>query len=256
MKKIALALAALLAASTSAVAADIYAGSKMQPAPVEPAAHAAPTINWAGLEVGIQGGYTVTEHHVGVDVAEKIEDQGTQSLNVFDLDSFGGDGFSGRVSLEYKFRLGGDWYAGPRLYYGLSDDTSSVSVGFAPGVRAGIEVKGTDYYGGDLVLGRAVGGDRSTLIFGTVGYRVANYDLSGTGQLKTADISTSKEFQGLTFGGGVRHAFTSHLVGSVEYTHFQAGEESWAKFGEGPFSASINDKLSTDTVEVGLHYHF
>lgn len=249
MRKIILAAAvvAFAAVAGQAGAADIYAGSKMQPTQD----YREPAANWAGLQVGIQGGWTIDQHHL--DVSEAAHD-------LIDLQSLGGDGLSGRLSLEYEFGLGGDWYAGPRLYYGLSDDSFRASVFDR---AAGIEVKGSDHYGGDVLVGRAVGSDRSTLLFGTIGYRWAKYDLSGTGELTTAGISdagidTTKTFQGVTFGGGVRHAFTSHLVGSVEYTRFVAGSEDWisdpAKLDCS--SCSIGDKLTTDTVEVGLHYHF
>lgn len=248
MKKLVASIALLAFASIApANAADLYGGSsKMQPStPVV----VNDMMNWAGLEIGVQGGWRLTNHDV--DVSAHDEDE---SFNLFNLNAIGGDGLYGRLIAGYTFRVGNDWYTGVRGYYGISDTSTTFS---AINGLVKAEIEGGQDYGGDVIIGRAVGSDKSTLIFGSVGYKWAEYDLSASYNGKSipldkVGIDSSLDVQGFTFGGGVKHAFTKNLIGSVEYVHFMGDTEDLSKIK----GLSVKDTLRSDEILVGLHYHF
>lgn len=211
-------------------------------------------MNWAGPSVGIDVGWMDAQHHV--DITESHEGG---SLSLLNLDSLGGDGFAGRVIGEYDFAIGYDWYVGGRAHYGIGGADTTVTL--FETVKG--ELKRQEDYGASAIFGKALGSDSSTLAYVHAGYQWAAYDLSvsdhGTSiPLGAYGVDDSKTFGGFTVGVGVHHAFTPNLIGSLEYSHFEAGSEDWIKSGGQAAKEGLGakDDLRENTVFAGLRYKF
>ncbi|PPQ35065.1 outer membrane immunogenic protein [Rhodoblastus acidophilus] len=209
MRNVLLSTVAVLALTGSAIAADLPS-RKAAPAYIAPV----PAFSWTGFYVGIEGGadFLSTKDAAGV----KVDRTG---------------GLLGGV-VGYNYELGN------RFVLGLEGDAGGVLGGDKNVTVNGITNKVDSTYFAD--------------VRGRVGYalfdRALVYAAGGVafGDVKVAGFTDDRV--GYTVGGGVDYAFTSNLIGRVEYRYTDLGKS------RGPFPQSVTQ--DSNAVVVGLLYKF
>jgi outer membrane immunogenic protein len=213
--------AAVLLGVSAANAADLY-----QPPPASSPVYApTPAFSWAGLHVGLQGGY-----------AWGSSSEPTFGNNTSPAGIFGG------ANIGYDFTLTPNWIVGIEADANIGGIKDSVVPAFGP---SSIEQK-LDYFG--TVRGRLGYAMGSNLFYGTAGWAWGHGVRSGVG---TPVASDSQSLSGWTVGAGIDHAFTPNLIGRVQYLYTDYGTANY-NLGLGSLPVS----LTTSTLSIGLNYKF
>ena len=225
MFRIALGCAALVAASGTAFAADMYRKAPVA-APIEAVAPVS-VYNWTGFYAGANLG------------GEWLRDNGTlggarRKMNAGSV--FGG------VQAGYNYQTGpfvlgveGD------LGYGHPSKTKAFPGGNAMKIEQGVN--------GTLRARAGYAVDRA-LIYGTGGLAVSNFDVKASDGVTTE--SKSKTRAGYVVGGGVEYAVTNNISVKGEYLYENFGKAGATFTNVG---ATKND-LSDHIVRVGVNYKF
>lgn len=212
MKKILLATVAFAALGMGpAVAADLAARTYTKAPPP------APLPTWAGLYIGVMGGYAGQED----------------------------DGIKGGLA---GGTIGYNWQFG-NVVLGLEADAAwadinQTAAGFFPGlgvVSAEDKIESTG-----TVRGRLGYAFNTVLLYGTAGYAWADNKLSASAL--GVSISDSKFLSGWTGGAGVEVLFAPKWSVKAEYLYKSLDGGSY-------FGVPVGD-INLHSVQVGVNYHF
>lgn len=243
------ALAAALAGTQGAVAADL--GGHYRPEPVEEVNYRAPDPywNWSGLYFGGNVGYGFTDVGTSLDrITAPVDTLGSAG-------ALSTDGVFGGVQLGYNWQR-------ERLVFGLETDFQFADMQdsafgqyngnttFNGGATADIDWFGT-------VRGRIGLADGRTLYYVTGGLAYADVDFAQVANDGGTFVGAGgdKTMLGYTVGGGIEHALAPNLSVKLEYQYLDFGKEKFAG------TDGINDyvsKVDVDmhTVRAGLNYKF
>lgn len=221
---------ALLASSTSALAADLVI---VEP-PFEPAEEEE-AYDWTGLYLGLQAGFGF---------ARLQQTSGPAFLLDQDYIDLSGP-FVG-IHGGYNLQIG-------RLVLGVEGDINAASIGgdfiWGPPGPGRLEFPGSarlDWFGS--LRGRLGFGLDRTLLFGTAGVAAAGVGID----LSPIPISDYATYVGWTAGLGLEHAFNEDWLGRLEYRYYDFGTQ--ALFGglmpERDFAATMH------TVSLGITRKF
>jgi outer membrane immunogenic protein len=223
MRKVTLALAALLGTTALAAAADLPSRG-YAPAPV----YAAPIFTWTGFYIGLNAGYG--------------GDKNTYSINGFgNVASITSGGFIGGGQIGYNYQ-----FAGTAFVLGLEADLQATNIEgkitiLGIGLGSKLDYLGTvrgrlGYAFTDRALIYATGG----LAYGRVKTNVANI------------ISFGGSNTGWTAGAGIEYALTQNWSLKTEYLYVDLGSKSSLLFP----GLSVGVKNREHIVRAGLNYRF
>jgi outer membrane immunogenic protein len=234
MKKTLAGIAAIAALiGTPALAADMAVKAAPAPQAVAP--------SWAGFYLGGDIG-GVWGRDV---VSPTIADGGTFPRS----NTLSSSGLFGGGTLGYNFQSG-------NIVYGLEGDLGAMGISQSkadPGGGTEIDSIKSGLYG-DVTgrLGVVVG---PSLLYAKGGY--AFYD--GRANVTTAvagfTVTNTSVFNGWTVGGGWEYMFAPAWSAKIEYLHFDFGTQNADLTGV-PGKVPYSNKLTADTVKVGINYHF
>jgi len=223
MRKVTLALAALLGTTALAAAADLPSRT-YAPAPV----YAAPMFTWTGFYVGVNAGYG--------------GDKNTYSINGFgNIASITSGGFIGGGQIGYNYQ-----FLGTSIVAGLEADIQGTGIegkvtvlGFGLGTK--LDYLGTvrarlGYAFADRALFYVTGG----LAYGKVNTNVLNL------------ISFGGTNTGWTAGAGVEYALTQNWSIKTEYLYVDLGKKTNLIVP----GLSVGVKNTEHIVRAGLNYRF
>jgi outer membrane immunogenic protein len=214
--KILLSTAALVAFSSSAMAADL-----MMPAKAAPFV-AAPSTNWDGAYIGINGGY---------DWGNSTKTGGT-GTNAFGTFALAGGTVGGTIG--YNFHLSDN------VVGGVEGDLDWANV---TGTFNGI-VETINWDGSVRArLGLDVGSGLLPYITGGVAFAGSNRAFGG--------VTESITSVGWTAGVGVEYMISDNLSAKIEYRYSDYGSHTYTTLPTTP----IVD-LTDSTVRIGLNWHF
>ena len=179
----------------AASAADLPA--PMAPSTASPIYSPAPAFNWGGLHIGVQGGY-----------GWGTSDESTFGNNTSPTGGFGG------ANIGYDWAIHNNWILGVEADANIGDLNDSVVPAFGP---SSIEQK-LDYFG--TVRGRIGYALGDNLLYGTGGWAWGHGVRSASGGGLTSD---SQSLSGWTAGAGIEHAFSSNVVGRLQYLRRKKG---------------------------------
>ncbi|MEC9369506.1 MAG: outer membrane beta-barrel protein [Pseudomonadota bacterium] len=224
------AMAAAAAISCFATTSPAEAGG---PATYKPAASApAGRTIWEGFHVGGHIGWTDADHDITAFGAPPIV------TGFGDDDSFSG-GFLYGSSWQFN-----RWVLGTDSVWSFGDFDSSVGT-TAGGLTATSEVNYTSESRARVgLLVRP-----NVLLFGALGFALADVDLTGTAVAGGSDDET---LFGITYGLGLEFAFNNRWFGRIEYAHTDYDDENFNAVGGGVYRVD----LDTDSVRGALGYRF
>jgi len=233
------AIAALIAGGTSALAADLPSRTVVPVAPV-----VVPIFTWTGFYGGLNAGY-------GWNVNDnRYYDPNTGLVQKEDSDG----GFVGGGQIGYNYQLG-QFVGGIEADVQYAD-LSAGSETYLNEPSNGHRGKGTDWFGTVRArLGFAL--DRA-LVYGTGGFAFGGrdkednyYDDYYTNFYDDGDdIST-----GWTLGGGIEYAFTDNLTAKVEGLYINLGREKNSYWYTVPNYEKRTDN-EFGVVRAGVNYKF
>ncbi len=232
IRKFAMATAVLMAASASALAADLPSRRPPPPVFVPP-----PLFTWTGIYIGGDIGYTwgTDNHNVGGVLFNRASPNGL----------IGGAhvGYNYQVN-QFVFGIEGD-VDGTNFHNSVTDPVT----GFANSTRIPIEgsVRGRIGYAWDRALFFATGGAAFADI--QHNYNVAGfYDPAGT---------YSSTRVGWTVGGGVEYALSNNWSVRGEYRYADFGHSANTTFGSVVAGGiSVDNHVVEHRVTVGFSYKF
>jgi outer membrane immunogenic protein len=195
-------------------------------APMAKADIYAPVSSWAGLHVGLQGGYAWGSAPDG-----SVFHNNTSPAGIF-----------GGANIGYDFDLTNNWIFGVEADANIGDIKDSMVPIFGP---SSIEQK-LDYFG--TVRGRLGYAMGSNLLYGTAGWAWGHSVRSGVGLPLASD---SNSLSGWTVGAGVEHAFTPNVIGRLQYLYTDYGTANY-NLGLGNFPVG----LTTSTLSLGVNFKF
>lgn len=217
--------AAAVLASTSALAADL--GRIYTKAPV---VAVAPTYNWSGFYVGIQGGgaFGQSRHDF---------DGGTHGS--FDVNG----GFIGGT-------LGLNWQAANSPWvFGIEADGAGAWLrGSTPGTPSSCGECSTRVDAFGTVRGRIGYAWDRWMLYGTGGAAIAN--IRGAERSFVGELTRT----GWTAGGGIEWALAQNWSVKIEYLHLDFGQRNTYAAGAGLTPHSVSYKA--DLVRAGVNYRF
>jgi outer membrane immunogenic protein len=223
MRKVTLALAALLGTTALAAAADLPSRG-YAPAPV----YAAPMFTWTGFYIGVNAGYG--------------GDKNTYSINGFgNIASITSGGFIGGGQIGYNYQ-----FLGTSIVAGLEADLQATNIeGKVTILGLGLGTK-LDYLGtvrarlGYAFLPNALFYVTGGLAYGNVKTNVANI------------ISFGGTNTGWTAGAGIEYALTQNWSLKTEYLYVDLGKKTNLLFP----GLSVGVKNTEHIVRAGLNYRF
>ncbi|MDB5551830.1 MAG: outer membrane protein Omp31 precursor [Rhizobium sp.] len=224
MRKVTLALAALLGTTALAAAADLPSRG-YAPAPV----YAAPIFTWTGFYIGVNAGYG--------------GDKNSYSINgLGNIASITSGGFIGGGQIGYNYQ-----FLGTAFVLGLEADLQATNIEgkvtiLGLGIGSKLDYLGTvrarlGYAFTDRALIYATGG----LAYGRVKTNIANI------------ISFGGTNTGWTAGAGIEYALTQNWSLKTEYLYVDLGSKS-SFLGLGNLSVGV--KNHEHIVRAGLNYRF
>jgi outer membrane immunogenic protein len=231
MKRVLFASAVMLAASTSAFAADVA----KPVAPTAAPAKVVPPLTWQGFYVGLNAGYGWE----GVVVKDFDEVPG-----VFENHSQGG--FAGGGQLGYNWQHGA-WVFGPEVDLGWLGANATTA---QPGT-GGIIISRLN--GGLMadVTGRVGLADGPVLIYFKGGYA---YDGGTVRSIDTGESTASKTgLSGWTIAGGVELKHSTNWSVKLEYQYFNFGTTRSVLPSDGD---RYDNSVTAQTIKIGLNYFF
>lgn len=241
MKRILLAGTFALAAAGPALAADL----PQAPPPMPPQAPAAyipappPVYDWAGIYIGINGGYAF---------GNSTWTQGTATSGSFNTN---GGLVGGTLGANFQT---GEWVFGIEADADWADISGSSVVGCGTVTFTGLSATTTcetksDWLG--TVRGRVGYAFDRVLVYGTAGGAFGNVEAGPTGAT-TFDSNT--EF-GWTAGAGVEVGITPYLTAKVEYLFVDLENGSCTAACASPTTA-ISTSFEASLVRAGLNFKF
>lgn len=235
-------------------------------------------INWTGVYVGGQVGYSNANHDVsgqgfeasctGVEMPNKSAGQaaceaagGTWKDTPIDWASAFVNGFDSHGAFA-GVRLGADWEVnGSRWLVGVLGDYNWSRAKTTVGAGSG-----SDSFAGDITddnswvaafrAGYLFGEDKRTLLYGLVGY--GQQDVSYGGSIGGVSVASFKDpsfhpnqtFSGLVLGVGSEYALNNAITIGLEYQHMFGGTQTiYDSRGTGDCpEIAINDKMQSDKI--------
>ena len=204
-------VAALTATAPVALAADLPQAAPA-PAPEPEYVPAAVTGNWAGIYFGVLGSYL----------------NGEVDTNITDPDV---DGFAIGAVGGYNAQID-NWVLG------IEGDISWTN---ADGTEAPMTA---EYNWLGSVRGRVGYAFDSVLVYGAGGVGVADLDLSA------GAFSDNQTLVGWTIGGGVEAMLTDNIIGRLEYSYYDFGNETYT------LAAPVSVDAKLHAVRAALSYKF
>lgn len=256
MKKTLLLAAALAFCAGSAFAADLV--------PIQrKAVAAAPTPSWAGIYIGVNGGYGWSQSDVGVagvDAAGQFAVGSglvPSSLKTRSQGAFGGG------------QIGMNWQTGTLVYggeldfqYGDITGTDSQTLAFGPFSLASMAKSRMDYFGTARLRGGVLL-EPNTLLYATGGLAWghvttdAGVVLTTPGPVASASGSAGDTRVGWTAGAGIEHALTPNWTVKTEYLYVDLGSTT-VTHGTTLFNVPVTFQSHQDDrfhlVRAGLNY--
>jgi outer membrane immunogenic protein len=248
MKRVIITALLSLAAAGQALAADLP--QPAPPPPRAPAVYVAPVYNWAGVYIGINGGY------------------GFGSSTWTDPLNASGAGNSGSFNVKGGLvggTLGVNWQANAFVFgvetdldwQGLKGTTSNAFCG-APVTAAGVTGLScqTESNWIGTVRGRlGVAADR-VLFYATAGGAYGNVQAG----LTTQSLQSSTEF-GWTAGAGIEGALAENWTAKIEYLYVDLGSSASCNNSgncgfDGAVAANNSVKFTESMVRAGINYKF
>jgi outer membrane immunogenic protein len=244
----------LFAASIIAGAIATSAASAADMAVKAPPMVAAAPYNWNGFYIGAHIGYGWADDAVTANIAS------TGAL--FTTFSNPAHGVFGGGQAGYN------WVVAPNFLLGVEADISGSDINgdtFVPRDPGTSELRSrVDYFG--TVRGRAgFIANNTWLFYGTGGF--AWLHATGTNLQATCNIlacfinsppgtalAFSQNRDGWTAGAGVEVAFAPHWTAKFEYLYMDFGSETMSLVPV--FNRTSTDKLTMNTVKVGINYQF
>jgi outer membrane immunogenic protein len=236
----AIVVAALLSVigAVHALAADIEVPTA--PPPSVPASYFPPPVDWGGLYLGVNGGYTF---------GTSVWTNGAHSTGNFNAN---GGLAGGTIGINYAngggflfgFEVDADWSG----LLGSSSIAACTTLGAPAGTAC--ETKSAWLSTGRLRVGYAF---NRFLFFGTAGAAIGDFEvgLNPPGSFLRLPVEL-----GWTAGGGIEYAFTSYLTAKVEYLFVDLGKISCPLDSTcGPLQAA-SVSLTENLVRAGLNYKF
>lgn len=228
MKKLAALTAAILLGGTAMASATDLTGR----ASVKDGASTA--TGWTGPYIGAQGGYSITNHDVSLDVP---------GGNLFNLDGLSGHGGTVGVVIGY------DHLVLPQLLIGAYGEynftNSETTLNALHGAFDGRVSQGDMYVFGGRI-GTFV---RGTLVYVNAGY--AHTDFTAAGSYNTVSLgSLTKNADGALVGGGVEVPLGAGLFVTAKYDHTFFNDITWGKNN----TYSLVDAADLDRVQVGVSW--
>jgi len=237
MKFASLLAAAVLAASTPVLAADLG------PAPAEPVAPIYLPFSWTGFYVGAQAGYSWFD--------------GKQTFPPFDPSTFYSNlrpntfTLGGQAGYRYQFNGGVVVGVEGDIYSYFDQNVKEPIAGAAPNgaeltVKFGGSAKAQLGYAFDRFLPYVTGGVAFIDYSGGSAVIVGGPIFPGTAYSETK--------VGWTVGAGLAYAFTDHWVGNVEYRYSDYGSSNFAT--PFAFAGTTKLKLTENAIKLGISYKF
>jgi len=189
--------------------------------------------DWSGFYVGAHAGYAWGD--------AEMPYGGVGGPFVFTQDDANIDGALFGGQLGYNWQHGG-WV------FGVEGDIEWTDMSGDDGGSGG-DVNGVDINWQGSIRGR-VGhtlGSGDTLLYGTVGWVMQDVDASAPAQ----DVNQS--IDGIVYGVGLEHRFSSNWSASVEYRHEDMDQERFS-FPIDGYDEGI--ETDNDSVRVAFNYHF
>lgn len=242
MKKLLLSTAAILAFSSSAIAADLYT----------PMPEPAPAFSWSGFYAGVNAGYAWGETK-GTDV-----DGWTNAANAPWTAKAKGDGFTGGGQIGYNFQMN-------QIVFGGEADISYLDVSGRsvrnPGFLDNYVASGDGFLG--TVRGRLGFSFDRMMVYGTGGLAFGDTGSKWVDDGGGTQFTLNSDTQvGWTAGGGLEYAMTDTMSLKAEYLYYDLGTEN-VSFNNAPggFCANAptcNFKLdNTGSIfRVGVNFRF
>lgn len=206
---------------------------------------AAPTYNWAGIYVGINGGW-------GFGNAKWTANTGVGNISGTPSDNGGVVGGT----------LGGNFQAGAFVFGLESDfDYSGINTGTSSSICALVGTCQTGNTWLSTLRGRFGFAMDRVLFYGTAG------GVFGNEQTTLNGTNTTHTQAGWTAGVGVEYAFTDNWTAKLEYLYADLGSTSASGICvigacvKAPFTATgipfnLNASLTDSLVRVGVNYKF
>ncbi|MBN8981505.1 MAG: porin family protein [Rhizobiales bacterium] len=210
---------ALVASVVSAAAADLPARSYSK-APVA----AGPTYNWAGLYIGVQGGYAWQNDAAAAAVGAFGNMKG---------------GFGGGT-------VGYNLMVTPNMLLGIEGEAAAANIKQTAVFPPVTWVDTTRAFGS--ITGRVGYVAGPVLIYGKGGVDFANNKMAAT--TAGATVTDAQTHVGWTGGGGVEYMFAPSWSLKGEYLYAQFGNKAY-------FANTVQSgDLKLHTVKGGINYHF
>lgn len=266
MKELLLGTLALVAlnAGSAVLAADM----PVYKAPVYQAPE--PVRNWTGFYVGLNAGYAWTHASFGIVPTGSWSGFPAPAASVVQVttNTLNSNRFAGGGQIGWNYQISS-------VVFGLEADLDYIG--------ANGTVVGSTLVGGAIPLTSIVGFSQQArerwlgtvrgrlgvlpmpqaLLYVTGGLAVADWDVnmhmtSGGADAVFANASIRT---GWTVGGGLEVAFGKSWSGKLEYLHADFGSVTGTSVFPSPpnganFTQTHNVRLTTDTVRVGINYHF
>lgn len=229
------ALAAVLASTASASAADFY-----DPAPVA---------SWTGFYAGVHGGYgwgDSSSTGVGPAINDIIDNELGGNDSLYDTSP---EGVFGGLQAGYNFEVGSGFLLGLEATVSYGDISDSITDPFSaePDDRISADI---DWHG--TVRGRAGAILGSTLVYGTGGFAWGQANVSMDAP---AFPNESATLTGWVAGGGVEHKFSDSMSVKVEYLYTDYGSQSWFTGDPDGGNYELESDIDVHSVTVGLNFH-
>jgi len=192
------------------------------------------TYSWSGFYLGANVGAAWG------DLTTRDHDEFGGTFKNRSTDVFGG----GQIGFNLQR---GNWVFGPEVDLGAMGLSHTAS---EPGTGGIIQSRiGSGFYGD--VTGRLGYSFGPTLLYGKGGFAFTEGSISNTDVAEfTAKVSG---LTGWTAGGGIEYKINPAWSLKAEYLHFDFGSERIVNQSDGD---RYDNKLSTDTVKVGVNFHF
>jgi outer membrane immunogenic protein len=256
MNKTIMALAATIAMSSAALAADLPSRKAVAVPPP-------PVMTWTGPYVGVNLGGGWTTGTVNNGVTSYVSPVDGNTVTVLPTSNNGSLGIVGGVTGGYNYQVS------PMFVVGAETDFNGSTIGSGVNANNYIGVAALNAATGQTFVNDNVG--KNINWFGTVRGRVGvvplmpNLMVYGTGGFAYAGIqrvgginyNNTTVQTGWTAGGGVEYKFNPSWSTKVEYLYTNVSgnnQNNW--FNTGASINNVNNKTQFNTVRAGINYNF
>jgi outer membrane immunogenic protein len=222
--------------------------------PFKAPAYTAPTSNWTGFYIGINGGAGWGTAASSIDLGSLDPTLGTGSIPVGSHEI---NGFLGGGQIGYNWQTG-------NVVLGLEGDGDWADIeGTAPCIiefSCSAKVNWT----ADATARLGVLPMSNVLVYvkGGAAWAGLNYNLSSSGILGVTSLNSSLSTTktGGLLGIGTEYLFAPHWTAKVEYNYTDFGSHSdtfvLTEAGVGSVAVPVSTTLQVHTVKAGINYHF